>query len=60
MGKASNNIIKLIALFAIITSYGLTESHSIASAANNQIKGGLNAAHKDYYESGKKVGFSAL
>ena len=55
MGKASNNIIKLIALFAIITSYGLTESHSIASAANNQIKGGLNAAHKDYYESGKKI-----
>lgn len=56
MGKAGNSrITKVLALFAIITSYVVTQPHSIVNAANNQINGGLNSTSKDYYESGKKI-----
>lgn len=56
MGKASNsNLIKVLALFAIIASYAIPQPHSIVNAANNQINGGLNSTSKDYYESGKKI-----
>lgn len=56
MGKAGNSrITKVLALFAIITSYVVTQPHSIVNAANNQINGGLNTTSKDYYESGKKI-----
>ncbi|UKI40860.1 MAG: hypothetical protein L6V95_12175 [Candidatus Melainabacteria bacterium] len=55
MGKASNsNLIKVLALFAIIASYAIPQPHSIVNAANGQINGGLNSTSKDYYESGKK------
>ena len=56
MGKASNsNLIKVLALFAIIASYAIPQPHSIVNAANGQINGGLNSTSKDYYESGKKI-----
>lgn len=56
MGKASNsNLIKVLALFAIIASYAIPQPYSIVNAANGQINGGLNSTSKDYYESGKKI-----
>lgn len=65
MGKTSSRIVRVLALFAIISTYiikapfnigaNATQAQEEATLNNGQINGALNVAQPDYYESGKKI-----